>query len=47
MRAPGLAEDGKTIRFRFADITNLKNPDAVHIRHLTLTLEDANHLAQE
>ncbi len=38
--------DGKTISFRFADITNLTKPDATHIRHLTVTFEDADHFTQ-
>lgn len=47
MRAPGLAPGGKSIRFRFADITNLAKPDAPHISHLTVLFEDANHFTQE
>ncbi len=47
MRAPGLSADGKSIRFRFADITNLTKPDGGHIRHLTVTFDDANHFTQE
>ncbi len=46
MRAPGDSPDAKSIRFRFADITNLK-PGAGHIKHLTVTFEDANHFTQE
>ena len=46
MRAPGASPDGKSIRFRFADITNLK-PGGGHIKHLTVTFEDANHFSQE
>jgi len=46
MRAPGAEADGKSIRFRFADITNLK-PGGGHIKHLTVTFEDANHFTQE
>lgn len=45
MRAPGASQDGK-VRFRFADITNLK-PGSGHISHLTVTLEDADHFTQE
>ncbi|MFB3826959.1 MAG: hypothetical protein ACE15B_09325 [Bryobacteraceae bacterium] len=48
MRAPGGGSpDGKSIRFRFADITNLAKPDGGHIRHLTVTFDDANHFTQE
>jgi hypothetical protein len=46
MRAPGALLDGKSIRFRFADITNLK-PGGEHIQHLTVTFDDRNHLTQE
>src|SRR5512143_896738 len=42
MRASGTSADGKSIRFRFADITNLK-PGGGHIRHLTVTFADAGH----
>jgi hypothetical protein len=45
MRAP--EADAKTIRFRFADITNLKNPGGAHIRDLTVTFQDNDHFAQE
>ena len=45
MRAPGA--DAKTIRFRFADITNLKKPGDGHIRDLTVTFQDNDHFAQE
>jgi hypothetical protein len=44
MRASG--GDGKSIRFRFLDITNLK-PGSDHIQHLTVNFEDANHFTQE
>lgn len=46
MRAPGALLDGNSIRFRFADITNLK-PGGGHIKHLTVTFEDPNHFTQE
>ncbi len=46
MRAAEGAADAKSIRFRFADITNLSKPDGGHIRHLTITFEDANHFTQ-
>ena len=47
MRAPNASADGKTIRFRFADITNLSKPGAPHIRHLTVTFQDSGHFTQE
>jgi hypothetical protein len=46
MRAPGASPDGKSIRFRFADITNLK-PGGGHIKHLSVLFVDANHFTQE
>ncbi len=46
MRAPGATPDGKSIRFRFADITNLK-PGGDHIKDLTVTFVDAAHFTQE
>ncbi len=46
MRASGGSATAKSIRFRFADITNLK-PDGDHIQHLTVTFEDANHFNQK
>jgi hypothetical protein len=39
MRAP--EADAKAIRFRFADITNLKHPGDGHIRDLTVTFLDS------
>ncbi|MEK7403487.1 MAG: hypothetical protein AAB225_00120 [Acidobacteriota bacterium] len=47
MRATEASPDGKTIRFRFADITNLSKPDGPHIRHLTVTFQDADHVTQD
>jgi len=47
MRSAEVSPDGKIIRFRFADITNLAKPDAPHIRHLTVTFQDADHFTQE
>jgi hypothetical protein len=47
MRATEASPDGKTIRFRFADITNLSKPDGPHIRHLTVTFQDADHFTQD
>jgi hypothetical protein len=45
MRSEGA--DGKTIRFRFADITNLAAPEGGHIRHLTMRFVDGTHLEQD
>ncbi|MGO9239753.1 MAG: hypothetical protein ACLQBJ_02995 [Bryobacteraceae bacterium] len=45
MRAPDA--DASTIRFRFADITNLAKPDGGHIKDLTVTFQDHDHMTQE
>ena len=45
MRAPG-ASDGKSISFKFADITNL-TPGGGHIKDLTVTFDDPNHFTQQ
>ncbi len=42
-----ISPDGKTLSFHFLDITNLANPNAVHIRHMVLTFEDANHFSEQ
>lgn len=47
MRSAGELAGGKSIRFRFADITNLARPGGDHIRHLTVTFVDADHFTQE
>jgi hypothetical protein len=47
MRAASAEEGGKSIRFRFADITNLAKPDGAHIQHLTVNFKDANNFTQE
>ncbi len=41
-----VSPDGKTISFNFLDITNLASPDAMHMRGIAFTLEDANHFSQ-
>jgi len=46
MRASGASPDGKSISFKFADITNLK-PGGGHIKDLTVTFDDPNHFTQE
>ena len=45
MRAP--EADAKTIRFRFADITNLAKPGDAYMRDLTITFQDKDHFTQE
>ncbi|WP_321476737.1 hypothetical protein [uncultured Paludibaculum sp.] len=47
MRAAGATPDGKSIRFHFADITNLAKPDGGHIRHRTVNFVDARHFTQQ
>lgn len=47
MRAAEADAGAKTIRFRFADITNLAKPDGGHIKHLTVTFDDNDHLTQD
>ncbi len=47
MRASAASIDGKSIGFRFADIMNLTKPGDMHIRHLTVTFENATHFTQE
>ncbi len=47
MRTSGNSPDGNSIRFRFADITNLTKPTDGYIRHLTVTIVDPNTFTQE
>lgn len=46
MRAEIPPGDLNTLEFVFVDVTNLVKPTDGHIHGLTLTLEDADHLAQ-
>jgi len=39
--------DGKTITFDFLDATNLASPDAGHMRHVVISILDANHHTEE
>ena len=39
--------DASAIKFRFADITNLGKPDGDHIKDLTITFQDHDHMTQE
>lgn len=39
--------DGKTIRFKFLDITNLAAPEAGHMVAMVLTLEDEDHITEQ
>jgi hypothetical protein len=47
MRSESLAADGNRIVFRFQDVTNLSSPSATHIRGITMTVTDKNHVTQE
>ena len=47
MRAAEASADGKVIKFRFQDITNLASPEGIHIRHLTVTFDDADHMTED
>lgn len=42
-----VSPDGKTVTFKFADATNLANPDAGHMDHVVFTFLDANHHTEE
>jgi hypothetical protein len=46
MRASGLSPDGKSIDFKFVDVTNLSSPNAPRMTELVLVFSDANHLTQ-
>lgn len=46
MRAEIPPSDLNTLEFGFVDVTNLAQPTDGHIHGLTLTLEDADHIAQ-
>ncbi|HVP44277.1 MAG TPA: hypothetical protein VMS96_12655 [Terriglobales bacterium] len=39
--------DGKTIKFKFLDVTNLSEGQPGHMRDLVLTLPDNDHMSQE
>ena len=42
-----VSPDGKTIAFKFLDITNLASPDAFHMRGITMKLEGPGHFSQQ
>jgi len=46
MRSGGLAEDGKSLQFKFFDATNLAKPTDPHMMGLTVTFRDENHINQ-
>lgn len=41
-----IAPDGKTMRFRFLDATNLASADDGHMDGLVMTMEDPDHITQ-
>ncbi len=47
MRAEPASIEAKRIAFRFLDVTNLPAPDAEHIRGVTITFSDADHVTEE
>lgn len=47
MRAVPPQGDIKSLKFSFVDVTNLAKPSASHMKSLTLTFQDANHIKQE
>jgi hypothetical protein len=42
-----VSPDGKTMTFKFVDVTNLDSPDAGHMQDMVLTLVDDNHQTEE
>ena len=40
-------DPARTLKFRFLDITNLKSPEAGHMREVTFHFVDADHLQQD
>lgn len=47
MKAGSSAAPNNRISFEFLDIANLASPDAAHMRTLTMTFPDPNHIVQE
>ena len=47
MRSGAVAPGARKIAFRFESVTNLASPDAAHMRELTVTSVDHDHLVQE
>lgn len=47
MRAESVEPGANKIAFRFADVTNLGSPEAEHMRELTVSMPDPDHLVQE
>ena len=42
-----LSEDGKTMEFKFLDVTNLATPQTGHMHHALFTFADANHHSEQ
>lgn len=47
MRASGLSRDGKTLDFKFLDVTNQASATDDVMRSVKLTFQDADHISQE
>jgi hypothetical protein len=47
MRAVPPQGEVKSLKFSFVDVTNLAKPSAGHMKSLTLTFQDADHIKQE
>ena len=47
MRAKLAVENGNRVAFRFLDATNLSSPEDKHIRDLTVTFQDPDHVTEE
>ena len=45
MRAKPTA--GNTLEFRFQDVSNLPDPKSQHMRHMTMTIKDADHISEQ
>src|SRR5262249_28293559 len=47
MRASGLSDDGRTLDFKFVDVTNQANAADDIMRSVKITFQDADHFSQE
>jgi hypothetical protein len=47
MRAVAPRGEVKSLKFSFVDVTNLSKPSAAHMKSLTLTFQDADHIMHE
>ena len=42
-----LKPGGEKLQFEFLDVTNLKSPEAGHMRRMAITILDKDHIQQE